>query len=80
MIGYIISEINLRFFKKETFVFLLGTQKNRLYETILLRIQTCKKLLSVHVSFCLSRVDYQVRLKRLFTLTLIAGYRFTGGQ
>ena len=32
--------------KKNSFVFLLGTQKNRLNETFLLRIQTCKSLLS----------------------------------
>ena len=32
--------------KKNSFVFLLGTQKNRLNEAFLLRIQTCKSLLS----------------------------------
>ena len=32
--------------KTNSFVFLLGTQKNRLNETFLLRIQICKSLLS----------------------------------
>ena len=45
--------------KKNSFVFLLGTQKNRLNETFLLRIQTCKSLLSA----CLkSRISSEIKV------------------
>ena len=68
MIGYIIRRGKFANFEKnKSFVFLLGTQKNRLNETFLLRIQTLNSR-CLHVSFCLSRVDYQVRLKLLWTM------------
>ena len=37
-----LGEASLRILKKKSFVFPLGTQKNRLNETFLLRIKTCK--------------------------------------
>ena len=52
MIGYINRRgkfVNVE--KKNSFVFLLGTQKNRLNEAFLLRIQTCKSLLSASLFF-----------------------------
>ena len=45
--------------KKNSFVFLLGTQKNRLNETFLLRIQTCKSLLSACL---LSRISSKIKV------------------
>ena len=43
MIGYIIRGGKFaNFEKKKSLVFPLGTQKNRLNETFLLRIKTCK--------------------------------------
>ena len=68
MIGYIIRRGKFaNFEEKKSFVFPLGTQKNRLNETFLLRIKTCNSC-CLHVSFCLSRVDDQIRLKLLWTM------------
>ena len=64
MIGYIDRRgkfVNVE--KKNSFVFLLGTQKNRLNETFLLRIQTCKSLLSA----CLFLL-IKSRIKLLWTM------------
>ena len=49
--------------KKNSFVFLLGTQKNRLNETFLLRIQTCKSLLSACLFLLIkSRISSKIKV------------------
>ena len=49
--------------KNNSFVFLLGTQKNRLNETFLLRIQTCKPLLSACLFlFIKSRISSKIKV------------------
>ena len=63
MIGIIIRRGKFANFEKKSFVFLLGTQKNRLNETILLRIQTCKKLLSACLFlFIKSRLSSKIKV------------------
>ena len=50
--------------KKNSFVFLLGTQKNRLNEMFLLRIQTCKSLLSACLFLLIkSRISSRPKIK-----------------
>ena len=49
--------------KKNSFVFLLGTQKNRLNEAFLLRIQTCKSLLSACLFLLIkSRISSKIKV------------------
>ena len=64
MIGYINSWgkfVNVE--KKNSFVFLLGTQKNRLNETFLLRIQTCKSFLSACLFLLIkSRISSKIKV------------------
>ena len=49
--------------KKTSFVFLLGTQKNRLNEAFLFRIQTCKSLLSACLFLLIkSRISSKIKV------------------
>ena len=49
--------------KKNSFVFLFGTQKNRLNETFRLRIQTCKSLLSACLFLLIkSRISSKIKV------------------
>ena len=68
MIGYIIRRGKFcEFRRKISFVFLLGTQKNRLNETFILSIQTCKQLLSACL-FLFIKSRLSVRLKLLWAM------------
>ena len=62
MIGYIIRRGKFAHFEKKI-VFPLGTQKNRLNETFLLRINTCKLLLSTClILFIKSRLTSKIKV------------------
>ena len=58
--------------KKNSFVFLLGTQKNRLNEAFLLRIQTCKSLLSACLFLLIkSRISSKIKVIKCWILSII---------
>ena len=60
---YIIRRGKFANFEKKSFVFPLGTQKNRLNETFLLRIKTCKQLLSTCLFlFIKSRLTSKIKV------------------
>ena len=60
--------------KKNSFVFLLGTQKNRLNEAFLLRIQTCKSLLSACLFFLIkSRISSKIEVIICLNLPCLCG-------
>ena len=60
--------------KKNSFVFLLGTQKNRLNEAFLLRIQTCKSLLSACLFLLIkSRISSKIKVIICLNLPCLCG-------